>query len=206
MSLDDRLSFGDSPLGGAPPEIEPEEESEEKKKPNRAFIIIAAGMGGLILLGIFALVGALAFWLPRQKQGQVASVTQMAFIARGLQLDISFLFLAVVVPLVSLLTLMPVSVNGMGLREVGMVLLLAPIGITPAQAVTLSLLQFTTLLVASLVGALPYPTVAGGGPRMKTTPAPDLALAPRPSGESNYDPAFRRYPHQGREGQSSAAA
>ncbi|MFM7150046.1 MAG: lysylphosphatidylglycerol synthase transmembrane domain-containing protein [Gemmataceae bacterium] len=137
---------------------------------------------------------------------QLASVTQMACIAQGLKLDIPFLFLAIVVPLVSLLTLLPVSLNGMGLREVGMVLLLAPIGITPAQAVTLSLLQFTTLLVASLIGALLYPAVAGGGPRMKKSTVPDSDPPPRPSGESHYDPAIRRNPDQGREGQSSAAA
>ena len=35
----------------------------------------------------------------------------------------------VLVPMVSLLTLLPVSINGMGVREGGMVLLLAPLGV-----------------------------------------------------------------------------
>ena len=72
MSLDDRLSVGGGPLGGLPPEPEP----EERAKPNRAFIFIAIAMGGLILLGILALVGALTIWVPQQKARQVAQVTQ----------------------------------------------------------------------------------------------------------------------------------
>jgi type II secretory pathway pseudopilin PulG len=75
MSLDDRLSFGDSTLGGLPPETQPEPESGGGK-PNRAFIFIAVAMGGLILLGILALVGALTFVLPRQRAEQAAAVTK----------------------------------------------------------------------------------------------------------------------------------
>jgi len=73
MSLDDRLSFGEGPLG-EPPEGEPE--PEEGGRPNRAFIFIAVAMGGLILLGILALVAALVFWVPQQRRLQVARVTE----------------------------------------------------------------------------------------------------------------------------------
>ncbi len=75
MSIDDRLSFGEGPLGGTPPESQPEQ-PEPGKRPNRAFIFLAIAMGGLILLGILALVGALGIWLPRQKATQIARVTQ----------------------------------------------------------------------------------------------------------------------------------
>jgi len=74
VNIEDRLSFGEGPLGT--PEIEPEEPPEEGKKPNRAFIFIAIAMGGLILLGVLALVGALAFWLPQQRAEQSARVTR----------------------------------------------------------------------------------------------------------------------------------
>jgi hypothetical protein len=75
VSIDDRLSFGEGPLGGTSPETQPEQ-PEPTKKPNRAFIFLAIAMGGLILLGILALVGALGIWLPRQKATQIAQVTQ----------------------------------------------------------------------------------------------------------------------------------
>ena len=72
MSLDDRLSFGDSSSDNLPPE--PEE--EPRGRPNRAFIIIAIAMGGLILLGALALLGALTIWVPNQRAQQAAYVTQ----------------------------------------------------------------------------------------------------------------------------------
>ena len=75
MSVDDRLSFGEGPLGGPPREDQTEPVAPQPKR-NRAFVFIAIAMGGLILLGILALVAALTFWLPRQKEGQAARVTQ----------------------------------------------------------------------------------------------------------------------------------
>jgi type II secretory pathway pseudopilin PulG len=76
MSLDDRLSFGDSTLGGVPPEVEPEPAGDGGAgRPNRAFIFIAIAMGGLILLGVLALVGALTFVVPQQKARQAATIT-----------------------------------------------------------------------------------------------------------------------------------
>ena len=48
MSLDDRLSFGDSTLGDLPPETPPEESGGGR--PNRAFVFIAIAMAGLILI------------------------------------------------------------------------------------------------------------------------------------------------------------
>jgi carbohydrate-binding DOMON domain-containing protein len=77
MSSDDRdrLSFGEGPLGGPFPEPEPEEE-EVRARPNRAFVFLAIAMGGLILLGILALIAALTFWLPAQKEARIAEVTQ----------------------------------------------------------------------------------------------------------------------------------
>lgn len=75
MSIDDRLSYGETPLGGTPPETQPGE-PEPGRKRNRGFVFLAIAMGGLILLGILALVAALGIWLPRQKATQIARVTQ----------------------------------------------------------------------------------------------------------------------------------
>ena len=44
-SDDDRLSFGESPLGG-PLEPELEQEEETRARPNRAFVFIAVAMAG----------------------------------------------------------------------------------------------------------------------------------------------------------------
>ena len=77
MSLDDRLSFGGGPLGGLPPEAEPEEEQPaEAPKSNRLFVFLAIAMGGLILLGVLALVAAFVWVVPQQRQARLTALTQ----------------------------------------------------------------------------------------------------------------------------------
>jgi hypothetical protein len=73
-SDDDRLTFGEGPLGGP---LEPEEEPtpEPRARPNRAFVFIAVAMGGLILLGILALIAAWQIWLPARREQQLARIT-----------------------------------------------------------------------------------------------------------------------------------
>jgi uncharacterized protein (TIRG00374 family) len=50
-------------------------------------------------------------------------------------------------------TAVPLTPSGLGVREVGLVMLLAPLGISPAEAVAFSLLQFAALLPIALFGA-----------------------------------------------------
>ncbi len=57
------------------------------------------------------------------------------------------------VPIVAIAQVLPVSVNGLGLREGALVLLLAPLGVGAGQAVALGLLLYGMNLVVSLLGA-----------------------------------------------------
>ena len=130
---------------------------------------------------------------------QVAGVVYTGLIAWAMGLDVSWSYLAVVVPLVALLTLLPVSINGMGLREVGLVVLLGPVGVPAASAVTLSLLSFAATFAASLLGAGFY--LGGAYPRLESTPAMDR----KTEGRSDVE-AIRGNSDQGRAGQSAKAA
>lgn len=65
-----------------------------------------------------------------------------------------FLLLLTAVTTASFLSNLPVSVNGLGLREQLHALLLQPLGIPREAAVAISLLIFAHLLVSSLVGLL----------------------------------------------------
>jgi glycosyltransferase 2 family protein len=106
---------------------------------------------------------------------QVGSIVMSWLLAQALGLDIPWPYLGVVVPLVTLLTLLPVSVNGMGLREASTVLLLQPLGVLTSQAVAWSLLHFAVLAAVSLTFGLgcylfgrfprlnPIPTVSTDG-------------------------------------------
>jgi uncharacterized membrane protein YbhN (UPF0104 family) len=83
---------------------------------------------------------------------QAANVVVVWLVGVGLGLDVPFLFYGVLVPLVTLLTLLPVSVNGVGLRETGLVVLLAPLGVGATEAVTLGLLSFAVYSASGLTG------------------------------------------------------
>lgn len=87
---------------------------------------------------------------------QSASVIQIALMGRALGLNVPFLGYAVVVPLVSLLTMLPISVGGMGVREGSLILLLAPFGVGEAGALALGLSWFAMNLVMGLAGGLVY--------------------------------------------------
>ncbi len=73
-------------------------------------------------------------------------------VAKDLAVDIGFGALLAVVSLVTLLTVLPVSLNGLGLREFGFVYLLGHFGIKSADAVALSLTVYSIVMIFSLIG------------------------------------------------------
>lgn len=68
--------------------------------------------------------------------------------------DIPPVYYWIVVPLVCILTLLPISVGGFGVREGSMVLLLAPLGVDEDLALCLSILWYSVLLAVGLCGGL----------------------------------------------------
>ena len=141
-------------------------------------VLAACGTGGLprrlAPLGTFA-VGlaeraqrfrhdmAPAARRPRIVFQSAAVVTTYFFALTGiyrlfLSLDVgahpSFFTLMTAVTTASLLSNIPISINGLGLREQLHAILLQPLGVTREAAVAISLLTFAHLLVSSLVGVL----------------------------------------------------
>jgi glycosyltransferase 2 family protein len=94
---------------------------------------------------------------------QGASVALVWCLARSIGLNVPFAYTCVFVPMLTLLTLLPISVNGMGVREAGVVLFLAPLGIDAASAVTLAFLLFAVGAAGGLLGGLVYLSGAGVG-------------------------------------------
>jgi glycosyltransferase 2 family protein len=87
---------------------------------------------------------------------QVIVVLSVYILARSMSLDISFFQLLVFIPLISLISLIPVSISGLGLREGAYVVLLGTIGIRPDMAMTLSIIHFLSVVMASLWGLFEY--------------------------------------------------
>ena len=73
--------------------------------------------------------------------------------AHALGLDLGWSAMMAFVPVVAIAQVLPLSVNGLGLREGVLVLLLAPLGVTTGEAVALGLLLYGMNLVVSLLGA-----------------------------------------------------
>jgi uncharacterized protein (TIRG00374 family) len=120
---------------------------------------------------------------------QAANVVVLRLAGRALGVDVPPSYYWIVVPVVSLMTLFPVSLNGMGVREWGLVLLLAPVGVGTESALALAFLWFLTFTAVSLSGAFFY--LFGQFPRF------EVRRDDEPVGGD---------PDQGREGQRSAAA
>jgi uncharacterized membrane protein YbhN (UPF0104 family) len=120
---------------------------------------------------------------------QSANVVLVWMIGRALGVSVPGSYYWILVPVVTLLTLLPVSVNGMGIREGGTVLLLGLQGVPASLALTLALLWFAVFTVASLAGAPLF--LFGSFPRFEV--------------QTDGEP-FGDRSDQGRAGQSSAAA
>jgi hypothetical protein len=87
---------------------------------------------------------------------QMIVIFSVYLLATGLTLDISFLSVAIFIPIISIVTLIPVSISGIGLREGAFVLLFSTIGISPDKAMTLSLIWFVSVVLGSLWGLVEY--------------------------------------------------
>jgi uncharacterized protein (TIRG00374 family) len=119
---------------------------------------------------------------------QAASVVQVALVGRAVGAEVPMAVYGVAVPMVALLTLLPVSLSGMGVREAGMVLFLRPVGVPAGAAVTVAFLWFCGQTAAGLAGAGVYL----------------FGHFPRP--EVRHDAVVGHHPGQGRAGQPRAAA
>jgi uncharacterized protein (TIRG00374 family) len=87
---------------------------------------------------------------------QLANVLIVWLIGQALVLPIPGGYYLILVPTVTLLTLLPISLNGMGVREGGMAVLLAPLGVETGPAMTLAFLWFLAFMVPSLGGVFFY--------------------------------------------------
>ncbi len=103
----------------------------------------------------------------------------------------------VVVPLVTLMTMLPITLSGHGIREGSLLVLLAPYGVTTEQAVSLGLLWFILSAGIGLIGGLFYIF-------SERAWMPD-SIDTSTKGKDSHESVNRRT-DEGREGQRQAAA
>ena len=74
----------------------------------------------------------------------------------GLGLQVPLTTFLLIVPIANVVASLPVTINGLGLREASYLLLLGLAGVSRDQAVALSILYFAATLSAGLTGIIPF--------------------------------------------------
>ncbi len=87
---------------------------------------------------------------------QIISIVAIYLISQGMGFGVPFFFFIVIIPIINIITILPVTLGGLGLREGAFVLFLAYQGIPPHAAISLSLMSFLLSLIASLAGLYEY--------------------------------------------------
>jgi glycosyltransferase 2 family protein len=95
---------------------------------------------------------------------QASVVVAVALIFRTLDLPVPVAAAITFVAAVAMVQVLPLSFNGLGVREGMLVLFLRPLGVSQGQAIAAGLLWFTSMLVVSMCGA---PAFAVGNQRSR---------------------------------------
>lgn len=99
------------------------------------------------------------------------------FIGVSLDLGVSFLYFAMIVPVALVVLLVPFSINGIGIREGIFVYLLTGIGVPTQDAIALSWISFGLMLTQGIIGGIIF------------------ALRGIRLGQSKVDPSISHKPH-----------
>ncbi|HEX4668845.1 MAG TPA: lysylphosphatidylglycerol synthase transmembrane domain-containing protein [Solirubrobacterales bacterium] len=94
-----------------------------------------------------------AQWLALSVLFQGLIALQLVMLGRAIDVELSFATAAIALTFVTLVTLVPISIGGFGIREGSYVVLLGGVSIAASDATLISVLSVATLLVASLPGA-----------------------------------------------------
>jgi uncharacterized protein (TIRG00374 family) len=82
---------------------------------------------------------------------------QCFLLARGMKLEVPFLTICFAVALGSLVTLIPISISGLGTREAAMIAYLGQYDVSPEVSLGYSLLVFVTFYLAGgIIGAIAW--------------------------------------------------
>jgi glycosyltransferase 2 family protein len=90
-------------------------------------------------------------------------------IGRAIHIEIPFSYCIILYPLVGTFAAIPISLNGLGLREGGYLFLLAVIGINSEKAIAFGVLLFLAVAADSLIGGIVF--------LLKKSPKPSVVVA-----------------------------
>ncbi|MBI2411860.1 MAG: flippase-like domain-containing protein [Deltaproteobacteria bacterium] len=92
---------------------------------------------------------------------QVGVMVGYYFLGRGLGMDVPIAYFFLFIPLTTAVSMLPISLSGLGIREGAFVFLFTRVGATTEQALTLSLMWFVIQALVSIVGGIEYVRMGG---------------------------------------------
>ncbi len=82
-------------------------------------------------------------------------------LGRGLGINIPIGYFFLYIPLTTMISMLPISLSGLGIREGAFIFLFTKVGATLEQAMTLSLMWFAITALVSLIGGIEYIRMGG---------------------------------------------
>jgi uncharacterized membrane protein YbhN (UPF0104 family) len=122
------------------------------------------------------------FWRDRQLLVRTAGISagfhvlqilSLILLGHALSMHVDWRYYFIFHPLVTVLSALPLSLAGLGIREAGYVWFLERQGVADDTAFAFGLLWFAVLLVSSMVGGLVYAWGGAGVPPLRATPKAD---------------------------------
>ncbi len=87
---------------------------------------------------------------------QALHITTIYFLAMSLGIHLPVVYFFLFIPIVIVVGLIPISLNGLGMREGAWVLLFGQVGLSSAEAFSMSILSYIVVAVVSLAGGIFY--------------------------------------------------
>lgn len=91
---------------------------------------------------------------------QLIYVLEVYLLSLSIDLDVPIIYFFIFVPIINIISAIPITVGGLGLREAGFTALFnmffSDLGVTSEQAISLSMLIFVSMILISLLGGIEY--------------------------------------------------
>ncbi len=91
---------------------------------------------------------------------QMVSIIEVYLLSIAIGLTVPIIYFFIFVPVINALSAIPVTIAGLGIREMGFATLFnmffIKLGVTTNQAVSLSLLTFTVMMMVNFIGGIEY--------------------------------------------------
>jgi len=87
---------------------------------------------------------------------QLNVILHFWLVCLALNIDLSFFEVCVVIPCVLMITMLPISINAIGVREVAFVYFAGLFGVSSEQALVLAWVAFTFVIIQGLLGGVVF--------------------------------------------------